>query len=292
MNSNYLSDIYEYHTQLDMEQYTQYLEYFEQYEAMEEDEAASSVKYTTRYIAHDRELAEDNLRRDYFRDENTPPVYPEEYFRRRGICGGTYWSMIEWTWNGRLWSRNSLRTLKALLAVGVRMCELQNEHDIKPFGLQFDTTKNRFLPVGDEFVIEYLDMDNTSLLAAVDAEGGLPLPYCIRLNKEGILITVSRKENGINTFANPYEIRLLRTMENSPSCDPSRVAFASAAVVKVNRHLSSFYSSYLGMYLLYALLGANNPSGGQSIMQHRWDRPGRLLQWPIDKEDVKPIFPY
>ncbi|GKD79162.1 hypothetical protein Tco_1341783 [Tanacetum coccineum] len=60
-------------------------------------------------------------------------------------------------------------------------------------------------------------------------------------------------------------------MENSPSCDPSRVAFASAAVVKVNRHLSSFYSSYLGMYLLYALLGANNPSGGQSIMQHRND---------------------
>ncbi|GJU00752.1 ALP1-like protein isoform X1 [Tanacetum coccineum] len=83
MNSNDLSDIYEYHTQLDMEQYTQYLEYFEQYEAMEEDEAESSVKHTRRYIARDRELAEDKLRRDYFGDENTPPVYPEEYFRRR-----------------------------------------------------------------------------------------------------------------------------------------------------------------------------------------------------------------
>uniref|UniRef100_A0A6L2K4M2 glutamate dehydrogenase [NAD(P)(+)] n=1 Tax=Tanacetum cinerariifolium TaxID=118510 RepID=A0A6L2K4M2_TANCI len=58
-------------------------EYFEQYEAMEEDEAESSVKHTRRYIARDRELAEDKLRRNYFRDENTPPVYPEEYFRRR-----------------------------------------------------------------------------------------------------------------------------------------------------------------------------------------------------------------
>nr|GEZ45398.1 hypothetical protein [Tanacetum cinerariifolium]GFA20666.1 hypothetical protein [Tanacetum cinerariifolium] len=59
------------------------------------------------------------------------------------------------------------------------------------------------------------------------------LPHCIRLNIEGILIAVLRKENGINTFANLYEIMLLRTMENSPSCDPSRVAFASAAVVKL-----------------------------------------------------------
>nr|GFC14428.1 hypothetical protein [Tanacetum cinerariifolium] len=82
MNSNDLSDIHEYHTQLDMEQYTQYLEYFEQYEAMEEDEAESSVKHTRRYIARDRELTEDKLQRDYFGDENTPPVYPEEYFRR------------------------------------------------------------------------------------------------------------------------------------------------------------------------------------------------------------------
>nr|GFA05211.1 hypothetical protein [Tanacetum cinerariifolium] len=57
--------------------------YFEQYEAMEEDEAESSVKHTRRYIARDRELAEDKLRRDYFGNENTPPVYPKEYFCRR-----------------------------------------------------------------------------------------------------------------------------------------------------------------------------------------------------------------
>ncbi|GJV51430.1 ALP1-like protein isoform X1 [Tanacetum coccineum] len=63
MNSNDLSDIYEYYTRLDMEQYTQCLEYFEQYEAMEEDEAESSEKQTRRYIARDREMAKDKLRR-------------------------------------------------------------------------------------------------------------------------------------------------------------------------------------------------------------------------------------
>ncbi|GJV54476.1 RNA-directed DNA polymerase, eukaryota, reverse transcriptase zinc-binding domain protein [Tanacetum coccineum] len=94
MNSNDLSDIYEYYTRLDMEQYTQYLEYFEQYEAMEEDEAESSEKQTRRYIARDREMAEDKLRRDYFGDENTPPVYPEEYFRRRYRMSSTLFKKI------------------------------------------------------------------------------------------------------------------------------------------------------------------------------------------------------
>ena len=82
MSSNELSDIYEYYTRLEMEQYTQYSEYFEQYEAMEEDEAESSEIHSRQYIARDREMAEDKLRRDYFGDENTPPMYPEEYFRQ------------------------------------------------------------------------------------------------------------------------------------------------------------------------------------------------------------------
>lgn len=47
-------------------------------------------------------------------------------------------------------------------------------------------------------------------------------------------MAVSTKENGIKILANPDGIRLLRTMENSRSFDPSRVASASAAVVKVN----------------------------------------------------------
>lgn len=39
--------------------------------------------------------------------------------------------------------------------------------------VQFDTTKNRFLAAGDEFVIKFWDMDNVNLLTTTDAEGGL-----------------------------------------------------------------------------------------------------------------------
>jgi len=44
--------------------------------------------------------------------------------------------------------------------------------------VQFDTTRNRFLAAGDEFVIKLWDMDNTSLLTTIDAEGGLPVRKC------------------------------------------------------------------------------------------------------------------
>nr|GEZ44462.1 zinc finger, CCHC-type [Tanacetum cinerariifolium] len=58
------------------------LAFSQQLEELEEDGAESSGKRSRRYIAHERELPEEKLRRDYFRDENTPPMYPEEYFRR------------------------------------------------------------------------------------------------------------------------------------------------------------------------------------------------------------------
>ncbi|KAJ9688694.1 hypothetical protein PVL29_014377 [Vitis rotundifolia] len=95
--------------------------------------------------------------------------------------------------------------------------------------VQFDTTKNRFLAAGDEFLVKFWDMDNINLLMTTDAEGGLPASPCIRFNKEGILLAVSTNENGIKILANQEGIRLLRTMENR-SFDASRVA--SAAVVK------------------------------------------------------------
>ncbi|KAJ0078759.1 hypothetical protein Patl1_24433 [Pistacia atlantica] len=41
--------------------------------------------------------------------------------------------------------------------------------------VQFDTTWNRFLAAGDEFQIKFWDMDNANMLAAVDADGGLPV---------------------------------------------------------------------------------------------------------------------
>ncbi|XP_024959233.1 topless-related protein 4-like isoform X3 [Cynara cardunculus var. scolymus] len=95
--------------------------------------------------------------------------------------------------------------------------------------VQFDTTKNRFLAAGDEFMVKFWDMDNVNLLTTIDAEGGLLASPCIRFNKEGILLAVSTNDNGIKILANPDGIRLLRTMENRPF-DASRVA--SASVVK------------------------------------------------------------
>lgn len=39
--------------------------------------------------------------------------------------------------------------------------------------VQFDTTKNRFLAAGDEFLIKFWDMDNINILTTTEAEGGL-----------------------------------------------------------------------------------------------------------------------
>ncbi|CAN1786868.1 Topless-related protein 4 [Linum perenne] len=42
--------------------------------------------------------------------------------------------------------------------------------------VQFDTTKNRILAAGDEFMLKFWDMDNVSILTTIDADGGLPAP--------------------------------------------------------------------------------------------------------------------
>lgn len=41
--------------------------------------------------------------------------------------------------------------------------------------VQFDTTRNRFLAAGDDFLVKFWDMDNTQLLATIEAEGTLPV---------------------------------------------------------------------------------------------------------------------
>ncbi|XP_004287287.1 PREDICTED: topless-related protein 4-like isoform X1 [Fragaria vesca subsp. vesca] len=95
--------------------------------------------------------------------------------------------------------------------------------------VQFDTTKNRFLATGDEFMVKFWDMDNVNLLISTDADGGLPASPSIRFNKEGILLAVSTNDNGIKILANSDGMRLLRTVE-SRTYDASRAA--SVAVVK------------------------------------------------------------
>lgn len=47
--------------------------------------------------------------------------------------------------------------------------------------VQFDTTRSRFLAAGDEFQIKFWDMDNTNILTAVDADGGLPVSITLSL---------------------------------------------------------------------------------------------------------------
>ncbi|OVA19348.1 WD40 repeat [Macleaya cordata] len=90
--------------------------------------------------------------------------------------------------------------------------------------VQFDTTKNRFLAAGDEFVIKIWDMDNINLLTTIDADGGLPASPRIRFNKEGTLLAISANDNAIKILATTDGLRLLRTFENRSFVDASRVA--------------------------------------------------------------------
>ncbi|KAL0904778.1 hypothetical protein M5K25_026928 [Dendrobium thyrsiflorum] len=89
--------------------------------------------------------------------------------------------------------------------------------------VQFDTTRNRFLAAGDDFLIKFWDMDNTNLLTSVDLDGCLPASPSLRFNKEGTLLAVSTHDNGIKILANADGLRLLRTFENR-TFDVSRTA--------------------------------------------------------------------
>ncbi|XP_073121119.1 topless-related protein 4-like [Henckelia pumila] len=76
--------------------------------------------------------------------------------------------------------------------------------------VHFDTTRNRFLAVGDEFAIKYWDMDNINLMCTADADGGLPASPCIRFNKLGTLLAVSTNEHGVKILANASGSQLFR----------------------------------------------------------------------------------
>ncbi|KAI3844774.1 hypothetical protein MKX03_003418 [Papaver bracteatum] len=79
--------------------------------------------------------------------------------------------------------------------------------------VQFDTTKNRFLAVGDEFLIKVWDMDNQIILTIIEADGGFPASPRIRFNKEGTLLAVSANDTGIKVLANSDGLRLLHSVE-------------------------------------------------------------------------------
>ncbi|GJU87540.1 RNA-directed DNA polymerase, eukaryota [Tanacetum coccineum] len=70
----------------DVERYMRGYEAYEQFLAMSYQEAGgleSAIKRTRAYIPREREEAEQRLLDDYFGDDETPPKYPKENFRRR-----------------------------------------------------------------------------------------------------------------------------------------------------------------------------------------------------------------
>ncbi|XP_048320872.2 topless-related protein 2 [Ziziphus jujuba] len=105
--------------------------------------------------------------------------------------------------------------------------------------VQFDTTKNHFLAVGEDNQIKFWDMDNTNVLASTDAEGGLPSLPRLRFNKEGSLLVVNTSNNGFKVLANADGLRSLRAIE-ARSYDTSRATNemkVSSSAVAVNNNL-------------------------------------------------------
>ncbi|EFJ37833.1 hypothetical protein SELMODRAFT_163891 [Selaginella moellendorffii] len=107
-----------------------------------------------------------------------------------------------------------------------------------PNVVQFDTTRNCFLAVGDEFSVKFWDMDNINLLTSIDADGGLPASPRIRFNKEGSLLAVTTIDNGFKILANADGLRLLRSFEGNKVPPETKGNVASASGSGVDRPVS------------------------------------------------------
>ncbi|CDP17223.1 unnamed protein product [Coffea canephora] len=95
--------------------------------------------------------------------------------------------------------------------------------------VQFDTTQNHFLAVGEDSQIKFWDMDNNNILTFTDAEGGLSSLPRLRFNKEGNLLAVTTADNGIKILANAAGMRSLRAAEN-PGFEALRSPMEAAAI--------------------------------------------------------------
>lgn len=107
--------------------------------------------------------------------------------------------------------------------------------------VQFDTTQNHFLAVGEDNQIKFWDMDNTNMLTSTDADGGLPNLPRLRFNKEGNLLAVTTGDSGIKILANAAGLRSLRSVEAPPfealrsAPEPAAIkASGSSAIPNVN----------------------------------------------------------
>ncbi|GKE40787.1 hypothetical protein Tco_1464192 [Tanacetum coccineum] len=84
-------------SQHDPERYMRGYEAYEQFLAMTNLEAGGSgsrIKRTQIYIPREREETEQRLIDDYFGDDETPPKYPEENFRRMYRMSSTLFAII------------------------------------------------------------------------------------------------------------------------------------------------------------------------------------------------------
>ncbi|XP_065020995.1 protein TOPLESS-RELATED PROTEIN 2-like isoform X3 [Musa acuminata AAA Group] len=152
--------------------------------------------------------------------------------------------------------------------------------------VQFDTTRNRFLAAGDEFMIKFWDMDNTSVLTTTDADGGLPASPRLRFNREGSLLAVTTSDNGIKILANADGQRLVRMLE-SRAFENSR-----GAPQQINANIKVVRLLYTNSGLAILALGSNavhklwkwtrnerNPSGKStaSVAPQLWQPSNGIL---------------
>ncbi|CAN8231897.1 unnamed protein product [Cochlearia groenlandica] len=84
-----------------------------------------------------------------------------------------------------------------------------------PGVVQFDTSHNRFLAVGEDNQVKFWDMDNTNLLTTVDTDGGLPSLPRLRFNKRGNLLAVTTAADGFKILANADGLGILKEAEAS-----------------------------------------------------------------------------
>ncbi|KAL7163514.1 hypothetical protein ACSBR2_039593 [Camellia fascicularis] len=61
--------------------------------------------------------------------------------------------------------------------------------------VQFDTTQNHFLAVGEDNQIKFWEMDTVNVLTSTDAEGGLPSLPRLRFNKEALVRAIHHIKN-------------------------------------------------------------------------------------------------
>ena len=57
--------------------------------------------------------------------------------------------------------------------------------------LQFDTTQNHFLAVGEDYQIKFWDMDNVNVLTTIDCDGGIPVSvYVLSCHMSAVIVSI------------------------------------------------------------------------------------------------------